>query len=190
MADATWLAQRLYRDEFLTVIEQPGWRGRKRPGSFAPIGVLMHHTGYRSSNADPFPGLDTVINGRPDLPGPLCHLLVGYNGKVRVIAAGRANHANTARASGPLPAGDGNTMYIGIEVDYAPQLGQAPSSAQVNAAMQAAAAVVTRLGRGKRYVRAHAETSTTGKWDPGGSFPAPGGFRDKVGWWINNYWRS
>ncbi|RYF43361.1 MAG: hypothetical protein EOO27_44370 [Comamonadaceae bacterium] len=87
-----------------------------------------------------------------------------------------------------LPAGDGNTMYIGIEVDYAPQLNQAPSAAQVDAAMEAAAAVITHLGHGKTYVRAHLETSRTGKWDPGGDFPTPSEFRSKVGWWINNYW--
>lgn len=190
MADATWLARRLYGDEFLAVGERPGWRTRGRPGSFSPYGVLMHHTGARSSRANPTPSMNTVINGRPDLPGPLCHLLVGYDGVVHIIAAGRTNHAGDAKASGPMPAGDGNAMYIGIEVDYAPQLNQTPSAAQVNAAMEAAAAVITHLGHGQTYVRAHLETSRTGKWDPGGDFPTPAQFRSKVGWWISNYWTS
>ena len=27
-----------------TVVPVTGWQDRKRPGSFAPIGVLIHHT--------------------------------------------------------------------------------------------------------------------------------------------------
>jgi len=197
MGDVGWLYRRLRQDEFLAVEPIGEWESRYRPGTFSPRGVLMHHTGFKSTRQTPAPARQTVIDGRPDLSGPLCHVLIGRDGIVRLIAAGRANHAGVARASGPLPAGDGNTLYVGIEVDYAPQDSyfQEPSVEQYQASWQAAAAIVTRLGHGARYVRYHRETSTTGKWDPGPPqdgdgwrFPPPRRFRRKVAWWIDNYW--
>lgn len=197
MGHVDWLYHRLRGDEFLAVDRVGAWKDRGRPGSFAPRGVLLHHTGVKSMKATPAPALHSVIHGRPDLTGPLCHVLVGRDGICRIIAAGRANHAGTAVASGPMPAGDGNTLYVGIEVDYAPQADffQGPSAEQYQASWQAAAAIVTRLGHGARHVRYHRETSITGKWDPGrprnadtGPFPSPRHFRDKVAWWIDNYW--
>src|SRR5215471_5383743 len=115
-----WLADAL-RAEGVTVSEQSGWKSRGRPsstGAFQPSGVLWHHTGTRSSTSNPAPTLNTLINGRSDLPGPLCHVSPGYDGVARVIAAGRANHAGTAVASGPMPGGDGNALYVGLEIDY------------------------------------------------------------------------
>lgn len=181
MARITWLDDRLRNDGSLTVREKSGWTTRERPGSFAPEGVLIHHTGARASFSDPTPSLNTVINGRPDLAGPLCHVLIGWDGVCHIVAAGRANHAGTALASGPMPAGDGNTMYVGIEVDYAPQdpYFQQPQNPQLIAAINAAAAIVTKLGHGNTYVRYHKETSTTGKWDPG-NFPSASEFRSLV----------
>lgn len=155
----TWLANRL-RNAGLSVVEHDGWKTRGRPasiGSFNPSGVLLHHTAARSSSSNPVPSLSTVIRGRSDLPGPLCHVLIGYNGGCHIIAAGRANHAGEARASGPMPAGDGNTLYVGIEIDYHPDY-QMMTRAQRNSAVVASAAIVTRLGHGRRYVRAHKET--------------------------------
>ena len=68
-----------------------------------------------------------------------------------------------------MPGGDGNTDYVGIEIEYAPQepYGQQPTAEQGVAAVTAAAAIVSRLGQGADHVRYHAETSTAGKWDPG-----------------------
>jgi hypothetical protein len=60
---------------------------------------------------------------------------------------------------------------------------------QIVAAINAAAAIVSRLGHGQRYVRYHKETSTTGKWDPG-RFRAANEFRDNVGAWVRHMgWR-
>lgn len=156
----TWLANRL-RNAGLDVITHGDWQDRGRPtstGGFNPVGVLMHHTaGPTATDANGAPSLTTVINGRSDLPGPLCHVLIGWQGACHIIAAGRANHAGEARASGPVPAGDGNDLYVGIEIDYAAP-GQHPSQAQRDSAYLAAAAIVTRLGHGANYVRAHRET--------------------------------
>jgi hypothetical protein len=84
------------------------------------------------------------------------------------------------RGRGPgQPAGDGNSLYVGIEIDYNPGL-QAASSAQIRSAQIAAAAIVSRLGHGRKYVRAHKGTSTTGKIDPS-RFRSMDAVRDRVG---------
>jgi N-acetylmuramoyl-L-alanine amidase len=135
-----------FRQEGLQVIECSGWKSRGRPsstGNFNPSGVLWHHTGTTSSMTNPAPTLNTLINGRSDLPGPLCHASPGYDGKIRVVAAGRANHAGTAEASGPVPGGDGNAIYVGLEIDYN---GTQPMSlAQYECAIGAAAAILRHL---------------------------------------------
>jgi hypothetical protein len=169
MATISWLADVL-RAERLPVVEEGDWQNRAAPGTFSPIGVLWHHTAAFASSSDPAPSLDIVINGRPDLSGPLCHALLDYNGVFHIIAAGRANHAGASGGSGPIPAGDGNTMLIGWEIDYAgDQSGatdQAISALQYSAAVRGTAAVLRRLGKDASYARGHRETSTTGKIDP------------------------
>jgi hypothetical protein len=165
MATIPWLVDVL-RAEGVQVVVEGDWLNRMRPGSFDPIGVLWHHTaGATSSPTNPHPSLSVVINGRADLPGPLAQALVDYHGVFHVISAGRCNHAGTARASGPIPAGDGNTMLVGWEIDYN-GVSQTMSTAQYNASLKGTAAVLRRLGRNASYARGHRETSTTGKIDP------------------------
>ena len=60
--------------------------------------------------AAPAPGSMDRFCRETDLQGPLCHALVDYFGVFHLIAAGRANHARASRGSGPIPAGDGNTI--------------------------------------------------------------------------------
>lgn len=178
--DLDWLVSRL-DDAGVSTRAQQGWLGRGRPRAFRPTGVLMHHTGFRATGSDPAPALETVLNGRSDLPGPLCHVLIDRSGVCHVLASGRTNHAGVAVASGPMPAGDGNTAYVGIEIDYAPQepYRQRPTADQGVAAVSAAAAIVSKLGHGADYVRYHSETSTAGKWDPGNTIDAAE-FRGRV----------
>ena len=164
MATIPWLADVL-RAEGVQVVEEGDWRNRMRPGSFDPIGVLWHHTAATSSASNPHPALNICINGRPDLAGPLCQALVDYHGVFHVISAGRCNHAGQARASGPIPAGDGNTMLVGWEIDYN-GVNQQMTPAQYNASLKATVAVLRRLGRDASYARGHRETSVTGKIDP------------------------
>ncbi|GAA4852347.1 peptidoglycan recognition protein family protein [Saccharopolyspora rosea] len=156
---------RILRAAGITVVTTPGWEQRGVRGAFAPVGVLNHHTATRSSAARPAPTVNVCVEGRPDLSGPLCHLLIGADGTVHVIAAGRANHAGKARASGPNPAGDGNTLYIGVEWDYSGD--EAPSQAQYDTAVRVSAALLRHLGRPPEAARGHRETSVTGKVDPG-----------------------
>lgn len=141
----SWLAEAM-RDEGLKVVEHSGWSSRGRPsstGSFAPYGVLWHHTGTKTSTSNPHPTISTLINGRSDLPGPLCQLSVCYIGEVHIIAAGRANHAGQNKGSGPIPAGDGNAQMIGIEIDFDGT--QLMSGVQWDASVAATAALLRKL---------------------------------------------
>ncbi|GAA4858577.1 peptidoglycan recognition protein family protein [Saccharopolyspora rosea] len=162
-----WLADVL-RDAGLNVVETPGWRERTADSGPQPepVGVLEHHTANTASYQNPAPSLQMCIEGRTDLAGPLCHGLIGFDGTVHLIAAGRANHAGRAKASGPNPEGDGNVLYVGFEWDYQ-GVDQGPSREQYSAALQATAAVLHHLGRPPDAARGHKETSVTGKIDPG-----------------------
>ena len=164
MATIPWLVDVL-RAAGGQVVGVGDWLNRMRSGSFDPIGVLWHHTAATSSATNPHPALNICINGRSDLAGPLCQALVDYHGVFHVISAGRCNHAGTSGGSGPIPAGDGNTLMIGWEIDYN-GVDQRMTTAQYNASIAATAAVLKRLGRDSSYARGHRETSTTGKIDP------------------------
>jgi hypothetical protein len=162
-----WLADAL-RDEGCDVREYEGWKSRGRPGStgaFDPYGVLVHHTGTKTSSSNPCPTLSTCVHGRSDLPGPLCHVVIGYDGVCHVIAAGRANHGGECNGNGPTSSGDANAQLIGIEVDYSGS--QAVSDKQADATVRASAAILRHYGKDASYCRGHKETSSTGKWDPG-----------------------
>ncbi|MFR9729452.1 N-acetylmuramoyl-L-alanine amidase [Saccharopolyspora sp. MS10] len=162
-----WLGEVL-RAAGLRVVESPGWLERTANSGALPepVGVLVHHTATPASYADPAPSLRLVIDGRSDLAGPLCHGLIGFDGVVHLISAGRANHAGKARASGPVPAGDGNVLYVGFELDYQ-GVEQGPSPEQYSASLIATRAVLDRLGAPHEAARGHKETSVTGKIDPG-----------------------
>ena len=60
------------------------------------------------------PSLDTLIQGRSDLPGPLAQLGLGRDGTYYVIAAGKCNHAGAGSWKGVT---SGNTDFIGIEAE-------------------------------------------------------------------------
>lgn len=167
-----WLADAL-TEAGVTVVEEGDWRNRSAGADFAPIGVLWHHTaGPVTSAENPHPSLGICIDGRSDLPGPLCHAVVDFNGVFHLVSANRANHAGASGGSGPIPAGDGNTLMVGWEIDYAgDQSGtggpkQEMSPAQYDASLKATAAVLKRLGRDAQHARGHRETSTSGKIDP------------------------
>ncbi|MDI2032880.1 N-acetylmuramoyl-L-alanine amidase [Saccharopolyspora sp. TS4A08] len=162
-----WLLDVL-RGAGLNVHETEGWRDRAAEGRPpAPIGVLQHHTATRTSPQNPVPTLNMCVNGRSDLEGPLCQALIGLDGSIHLVAAGRANHAGEAKASGPMPAaGSGNDIYIGFEWDYQ-GVEQHPSREQYDAAVRATAAVLRHLRVPAEHTRGHKETSVTGKIDPG-----------------------
>jgi hypothetical protein len=189
----TWLADAL-RAEGCRVSEQSGWKTYGRPGAFDPDGPGWHHTGTTTSAGNTHPTLNTCINGRSDLEGPLCQVMIGYDGVCYVIAAGRANHGGACNGWGPYTSSrDANDQIVGFEIDYDGT--QPMSAAQKDAATRASAAVLKRLKHDASWATRHEEWSTTGKWDTGGltgdqirslikdymaDAPAEGGFVDFV----------
>lgn len=154
------------RDAGLNVVEIEGWHTRGRPaskGPFHPVGVLWHHTGSADGGKPYAQWLATV--GRSDLPAPLCHLSIGRDGTVYVVAAGRANHAGVAKASGSVSGGDGNALYVGVECQNTGSEGW--RVAQREAMLTTAVVLARILGCSAEAERGHKETSITGKWDPG-----------------------
>ena len=93
----------------LTVHETPGWQ---KPWQQHPQPQRRRLPPHRLSRRQRPPALGTVINGRPDLNGPLCNVLLARNGDCYIIAAGTANHAGTGgwRTSG-------NSSVLGIEAE-------------------------------------------------------------------------
>lgn len=157
------------------VVELSGWRTRGRPGAFGPIkGCLCHHTaGPLTGNA---PSLGTVVNGRPDLPGPLAHLHLARDGTFTVIAAGRCNHAGIGRWEGIT---SGNTSFIGIEAENAGVSADPWPDVQIEAYARGCAAILNHIGAPVIMCAGHKEYALPPgrKIDP--SFDMPS-FRQKV----------
>lgn len=151
----------------LAVEEKDGWRTRGRPYDFFPRAIIAHHTasGKDSGNF----GSDSVVSfGRSDLPGPLCQFLLGRDGKVRIIAAGYANHAGYGGPRAGIPANMGNTYTYGIEAENN-GLGEPWSKEQLNAYYRLCAALLVWMGtRDVNRVFGHKEWAPGRKIDPAG----------------------
>lgn len=167
------------RKSGLAVIELPGWRQNKSPGGENYKGVLDHHTGSYDGIADAKDDYSYAMwlafEGRSDLPPPLCNLALSAEGVVYVCAAGNANHAGQAKASGPMPAApDGGVIYIGIEAMNSGSQGWKSKALTLNgeeitqyeAYARLNAALCLHYDWPASHVRAHKETSVTGKIDP------------------------
>ncbi|MBK9264047.1 MAG: N-acetylmuramoyl-L-alanine amidase [Polyangiaceae bacterium] len=134
--------------EGLDVVAEKGWDTRGRSG-FTPEGIMVHHTaGPKTGDA---PCLSICVNGRPDLSGPLCHILLSRSGKVHLIAANIANHAGkgarqvldlvrkdepvtkNARDNRYVDSIGGNQFFYGIEVENAGVAGDPYPPAQLEA---------------------------------------------------------
>jgi hypothetical protein len=146
---------------------EPGWETRGNGQSFPggkPLGLITHHTG-----ADYGTGLSILVRGRPDLPGPLCNACTYPDGRIHLIAAHPANHAGASggRSMGPLPTTTlFNRVVWGNEVMFPGTKPWTPQ--QYRSARVLAGVICGILGyRDAEHCRSHAETSRTGKWDPG-----------------------
>lgn len=165
-----WMADE-YRKAGLKVVEIEGWKNRGRPastGNFDPDAKTNHHTGTKTSATRTAPTLQTVIRGRDDLPGPLAQKVIGYDGTVYVIAAGRCNHAGRIGKRGVpgMPYGaDGNALALGDEVDTNGT--QTMPKAQRDALATVNAVDLKHLRHGTAYLHRHEDISATGKWDLG-----------------------
>src|SRR5690606_15597526 len=159
--DPIWLADVL-RGAGLKVIEHDGWRNRGH-GDFLDIrGVLCHHTAGGGAN-----DWQVVLNGRPDLRGPLAQLVLERDGTYRVIAVGVCWHAGRGSWSG-WPTNNANFHTIGIEAVNTGTGSQPWPAVQLDAYKRGAAAILKRIGRGSGDCVAHREYSSEGKIDPWG----------------------
>ena len=108
------IANRL-REVGLRVVEVAGWQ-TAGSSSFYPGGSVNHHTAGGPNGATP--SFNTCINGRPDLPGPLCNVYQSResNGDdvAYVISSGRANHAGEGGWKGL----SGNSSVYGLEIEH------------------------------------------------------------------------
>lgn len=161
----------------LTVVEHDGWAYRGYAGQDlqAVAGVLWHHTAtgraaFASSTA---PTVGLCINGRSDLPGPLCNIVFARDGAVHLTAAGVANHAGRGwTGTSTVPRDMGNHYLIGIEMESS---GVAPwdwTEDQKRVAPYLGAALelayLQHLSPELRYQGGHLEYSSEGKIDPAG----------------------
>lgn len=142
-----------------------GWRTRGREGAFEPRGVLFHHTASNPASGDA-PALGICTVGRSDLPGPLCQFLVGRDGTVYFIAAGRANHAGLGGPIKGIPQDSGNSYLYGVECENS-GVGEPWPSKQREAIAILFALLLKRMKRGARMVIGHKEY-TSRKIDPNG----------------------
>jgi hypothetical protein len=170
------------------VKEFSGWTTRKRPGSFAPTGLVIHHTGsdsgQNSLNYDTF----LFVTGRPSdgIPGPLCQAAGEMDGDIILGAIGRANHAGSGSASTLKivqadrasltaeirPGADGtngNGWFYGLEVKF--DGGQPMTAKQYDSAVRWAAAICDFYKWTAGSIIGHKEWSSR-KPDPGSTFMA------------------
>jgi peptidoglycan hydrolase-like protein with peptidoglycan-binding domain len=147
----TWLPGVL-READLKVALVDGWESRGR-GDVGPIdGVICHHTaGPKAGN---MPSLNTLINGRSDLPGPLSQLGLGRDGTYYVIAAGRCNHAGAGTWEG---ISTGNSSFIGIEGENTGLADDPWPDVQIDAYRRGVAAILKHVGHGEEFCCGHKE---------------------------------
>lgn len=158
---AQWLAKTL-REAGLKVEESPRWtmRGGSR---FRPRGVMIHHTAT-GPNWPKDRLTKLLVEGRPDLKGPLCNLQLERDGTFVVIAAGAANHAGAGSWNGVTA---GNSTFIGIEAAN-DGVGEAWQPAQVEAMGVATAAMLRVMQASPSMVVGHKEWAPRRKVDPRG----------------------
>src|SRR5437762_7460474 len=159
----TWMGKAL-RDRGLKVRAVKGWRTRGRPFSFDPRGVVFHHTASnRKSGSDP--SLAICVQGRSDLPGPLCHLMIGRDGTVYLVAAGRANHAGLGGPWRNIPQDSANTYTIGVEVEN-DGVGEPWTDQLLDTCAEVFATLLVGLHRTQSWLIGHKEWAAGRKIDP------------------------
>ena len=167
----------LMRAAGLAVNEVANWQTNGRPGTFKPIGIMLHHT---AGNND----LNVIMNGRPHLAGPLANFYVGRNAEIHVVTGGRANHAgagaqqvldevrrgiapsDTAARRGLRDGPVGNGHFYGFENENLGN-GQQWPAAQLDTIARACAALCQLHCWNENRVISHAEW-TRRKPDPRG----------------------
>lgn len=167
----TWLPAVLERAG-LKVAEVPGWRSRGHREMGTVKGVMCHHTATAAPGN--MPTLRTLVDGRSDLPGPLCHLGLGRDGTFYVVAAGLAYHAGPGSYRGITDMG--NSSFIGIEAENDGE-GEPWPEVQMAAYRRGVAALLAHIGADGAMCCGHKEYAPGRKSDPSFAMPA---FRAEV----------
>jgi hypothetical protein len=161
------------------VVEVGDWEhhNRNHKGPWGPVhGVMIHHTVTNGSART----VELCREGRPDLPGPLCHGVITKDGTLHLVGYGRANHAGLGDddvlraviAEKALPHDneantDGNRHFYGFECENLGD-GEDPwPQAQLETIEKVAAAICRHHGWSERSVIGHLEWQP-GKVDPRG----------------------
>lgn len=148
----TWLPQAL-KDSGLKVAFVDGWENRGNGDVSNIVGVICHHTATPGTSN--MPTLGTLIQGRPDLPGPLAQLGLGRDGTYYVVAAGRCNHAGIGTWKG---VSTGNSSFIGIEAENTGLPNDSPwPEVQMDAYQRGVAAILTHIGQAADFCAGHKE---------------------------------
>lgn len=134
----------------LPVVEVAGWQTRGHGELAAVQTIVCHHTANAASAPGDYPSMGIVVNGRPDLEGPLANLGLGRSGTVYVIAAGVAFHAGATWSTS-----QDNWHSIGIEAEHD---GLSPwPPAQYDAYARLCAALIAHYGLAVARVQGHKE---------------------------------
>jgi peptidoglycan hydrolase-like protein with peptidoglycan-binding domain len=148
----SWLADVLTA-EGLKVAECPGWKTNGLGEMGKVEGVICHHTATTRLSGN-MPSLNTIIQGRSDLRGPLSHLGLGRDGTFYVIAAGLCNHAGGGSWNSFT---QGNLRFIGIEAENTGTGSETWPDVQMDAYKRGVAAILKRLGKDAGCCAGHRE---------------------------------
>lgn len=146
-----WLAEDC-RAAGLKVVELSGWQARGVEFPALPDTVVCHHTATPKAAKGDLPTQKILIEGRPDLPGPLCQIGLGRNGTVYVVASGKANHAGKGAWRGTTSS----AKTIGIEAEN-PGDGSPWPDKQMTAYVQLVAVLLRGIGQNFERVAGHKE---------------------------------
>lgn len=130
-----------------------GWSNRGHGDLGQTLGVMCHHTaGPKRGN---MPSLQTLIQGRSDLSGPLAQLGLGRDGTFYVIAAGRCHHAGAGEWKGITT---GNTNFIAIEAENSGLPDDSPwPPVQIDSFQRGVAALLAHINRSVEFCVGHKE---------------------------------
>lgn len=126
--------------------------------------MVFHHTASNKSGGSA-PALGICRDGRPGIPGPLCNVLIGRDGTVHVMAAGRANHAGRGGPFRNIPRDSGNAFLVGVEVEN-DGIGEKWSAELLQTADVVFATLLLGLRRRSSWLIGHKEWAPTRKIDP------------------------
>lgn len=136
----------------LDVVELPDWRRRGHGAMQSVDAIVLHHTaGPATGDA---PSLRVVRDGRPDLRGPLAHLVLARSGTVHVVAAGLCWH------TGPThEPWQGNAHAIGIEAEHVGRPGSVWTQVQYGAYVRLARALADHYDVPPARILGHREVA-------------------------------